>query len=68
MEYEKANLIFLDAIESHNADTVKQLQQVSAALERVIESLQKKKKWKMTPNRNFQTKLIQEVIIEQVED
>jgi hypothetical protein len=47
--------------------------EISRQTERVIKSndeiiavLTKPKKWKMTPDRNYQTKLIQEVIIEQV--
>jgi hypothetical protein len=66
-QVEKAQLIFLDAIERQNAAQVKQLKNVVTALEAVIAELQRPKKWKFDIDRNFDTKLIQKVTAEQVE-
>jgi hypothetical protein len=67
-DIEKAQLIFLDAIEKQNAATVVQLKSVVAALGNVIEVLSKPKKWKFEIDRNYTTKRIQEVTAVQVED
>ena len=59
--FEKAQLIFLDAIERQEEKTVQKL-------EALLAEMKQKKKWRMKINRNFDTKLIQDVIIEQVEE
>jgi len=59
--FEKAQLIFLDAIERQEEKTVQKI-------EELLTEIKKRKKWRMKINRNFDTKLIQDVIIEQVEE
>ena len=59
--FEKAQLIFLDAIERQERKTVQKI-------EELLTEIKKRKKWRMKINRNFDTKLIQDVIIEQVEE
>ena len=59
--FEKAQLIFLDAIERQEEKTVQKP-------EALLAEMKQKKKWRMKINRNFDTKLIQNVIIEQVEE
>ena len=59
--FEKAQLIFLDAIERQERKTVQKI-------EELLTEIKKRKKWRMKINRNFETKLIQDVIIEQVEE
>jgi hypothetical protein len=66
-QIEKAQLIFLDAIERQNEAQVKQLKTVVTALEAVITELQKPKKWKFDIDRNYTTKLIQGVTAERLE-
>jgi hypothetical protein len=66
-EVQKAQLIFLDAIERKNAETVKQLKAVVGALQEVIAELQKPRKWKFDIDRNFDTQRIQSVTAERVE-
>ena len=66
-DVEKAQLIFLDAIERDQAATVQQLKAVVGSLQEVIAELQKPKKWKFDIDRNYTTKMIQGVTAEQVE-
>ena len=66
-DVEKAQLIFLDAIERQNEAQVKQLRSVVNALESVIEELKKPRKWEFSIDRNFDTGRIQKVKAERVE-
>ena len=59
--FEKAQLIFLDAIQREEMKVVQKI-------EALLAEMKQKKKWRMKINRNFDTKLIQDVIIEQVEE
>jgi hypothetical protein len=63
MTLEKAMLVFLDAIEKNLDDIKKTEGSVLRAIEELKSVVGRKKKFKMVPERNTHTQLIQEVVI-----
>jgi len=66
-DIEKAQLVFLDAIERKTASQVEELKKVVKPLEAVITQLQKPKKWRFDIDRNSKTGRIEKVEAVQVE-